>query len=145
MIDPAERVLLLAGKDDAGRPFWFTPGGGQEASETTEATLRRELREETGLVDVALGAELWRRRGAATWGGITYDCRERCFLARVAAFAPETSGFTELERREIAGVRWWSVEELATATDRLVPGSLAELVRAVLRDGPPPRPLILET
>ena len=39
-------------------PFWTFPGGGAEVSETSEATLRREMREELG-VEVKVGRLLW--------------------------------------------------------------------------------------
>ncbi len=143
VIDAADRVLLFASNDDDGRPFWYPPGGGSEPGETAEETARREPWEETGLTDVELAAEIWRRRGLASWGGATYDCRERWFLARVAECRIDTTRFTEQERRAIAAHRWWTVDELAATADRLVPDNLAELVRALLRDGPPERPIDL--
>lgn len=141
VIDPLDRVLLFASKDDGGRTFWVPPGGGGEPGETVEETARRELREETGLAEVRLEAEIWRRRHIVAWGGVTYDARERWFLARPAAFTVETDGLTDLERRTIVEHRWWTVDELRAATDRLVPTNLAELVAGLLRDGPPTRPV----
>jgi 8-oxo-dGTP pyrophosphatase MutT (NUDIX family) len=143
VIDHAQRVLLFVSTDDGGQPFWYSPGGGSEPGETAEETVRRELREEAGLIDVELDPELWRRRGRASWGGVTYDYRERWFLARVAAFEVNTSRFTELERRSIVGYRWWTVVGLGTTTDRLVPDNLEELVHCLLRDGPPEHPIDL--
>ncbi|GAB4197312.1 MAG: hypothetical protein OHK0022_15580 [Roseiflexaceae bacterium] len=144
VIDSANRVLLFRSQDEAGRPFWFPPGGGSEPGETAEETAQRELWEETGLRDVVLAAEIGRRRGIASWGGATYDCRERWFLAHVPAFAITTARFTELEQALIAEHRWWSTSELEATTDRLVPGSLARLVRSLLHNGPPAQPLNLE-
>jgi 8-oxo-dGTP pyrophosphatase MutT (NUDIX family) len=143
VLDGADRVLLFASVDDDGRRFWYPPGGGSEPGETAEETARRELWEETGLRDVELGAEIWRRRGLASWGGVTYDCRERWFLARVAECRVDTRGFTEQEQRSIAVHRWWTVGELASTADRLVPDNLAELVCGLLHDGPPERPIDL--
>jgi len=116
MIDAAERVLLFAGHGRR-RPDLLVPAG---------------RRQRAG-----------RDRGLAAWGGVTYDCRERWFLARVAAFRVDTSGFTDQERTAIGGHRWWTLDDLAAASDRLVPGNLDELIRRLLRDGPPDRPIDL--
>ncbi len=137
LIDADERVLLFAGTADDGSRFWFPPGGGIEPGETPEESARREVREETGLADLTLAGEIGRRRHVVAWGGVTYDLRERWFLARVAPFALDLSGFTDVERAMIIDYRWWTISELETADDSLVPGNLAALIRSLLRDGLP--------
>jgi ADP-ribose pyrophosphatase YjhB (NUDIX family) len=47
------RVLLIR-QEKAGRAYWLLPGGGVEPGETIEQALRRELQEETGLVDITV-------------------------------------------------------------------------------------------
>lgn len=141
LIDAAGRTLLFQSYDADGVPFWVPPGGGAEPGETAEETVRRELWEETGLTNITLVAEIGRRHGIASWGGKTYDCRERWFRARVPVCAIDTTGFTDEERDSIVAHRWWPLAELAAATERLVPTDLAVLAERLLRDGPPVAPL----
>lgn len=144
LLDTEDRVLLFSGVDPAGARWWFPPGGGCEAGETAEETAHRELFEETGLRGVRLMCELGHRRGIASWEGATYDCQERWFLARVEPFTPDIGGFTEQEKRLVSAPRWWTVAELERTEDRLVPRSLAALVRDLLQNGPPAHPVEIE-
>ncbi len=143
LIDSDGRVLLFASGDAEGRTFWYPPGGGSEPGEGAEETAKRELLEETGLCDIELTVEIGWRRGLASWGGVTYDCRERWFLARVAPCQIDITRFTDEERRSITTHRWWAIDELASTTDRLIPRNLAVLVSTILCDGPPAAPLDL--
>jgi 8-oxo-dGTP pyrophosphatase MutT (NUDIX family) len=145
VIDDAGRVILFAATNDAGRRFWFTPGGRTEPGESLEETARRELREELGLTDFVLGPELWRWRARGSWDDVVFEGQERGFLVRVPAFSVDTSGFTDEEKAVISGHRWWTVEELEEASDRVAPPGLAALVRQVLTDGPPAEPVSIET
>ena len=141
LVDDRDRLLLFRHiNDTTGAPFWCPPGGAVEAGEDAAAAAVREVREETG-ADVVLGPEVWHRRHVVAWGGVTYDCRERWFLARVPAYEVDMSGCTPAEGLDITAHRWWPVAELAAATERLVPADLATLLPALLREGPPPAPV----
>ncbi|MFJ8824472.1 NUDIX hydrolase [Streptomyces sp. NPDC102467] len=151
LLDPEGRVLLLHGHepDDRADDWWFTPGGGLEGDETREEAALRELAEETGITDVELGPVLWQRICSFPFDGRRWDQDEWYFLARTTATAvrPEINenGLTDLERRSVAGARWWTYRELAEAHETVYPTRLAELLNRLLDDGPPSRPLVLDT
>ncbi|MDX2528725.1 NUDIX hydrolase [Streptomyces europaeiscabiei] len=150
LLDPRERILLLHGHepDDPADDWWFTPGGGVEGAETREEAALRELAEETGITDVELGPVLWRRVCSFPFAGRRWDQDEWYYLARTTDTRRVVSvgaGFTELERRSVAGARWWTCGELARAHETVYPTRLAELLRTLLDEGPPARPVVLDT
>jgi len=107
MVDDADRLLLFcSGSVQDGSTRWFTPGGGVRPGESHEQAALREVREETGLRAVTLSREVWRGRPWTTvWDGVTFEVRQRYFLARVPAFEVDTSGFEAAERRRTDGGR----------------------------------------
>ncbi|UUU30601.1 NUDIX hydrolase [Streptomyces sp. CA-210063] len=150
LLDPQERILLLHGHepDDPADDWWFTPGGGVEGAETREEAALRELAEETGITDVELGPVLWRRMCSFPFAGRRWDQDEWYYLARTTdtrQVVPVAAGLTELERRSVAGARWWTCGELARAHETVYPTRLAELLRTLLDEGPPARPVDLDT
>ncbi|MCD9876729.1 NUDIX hydrolase [Streptomyces guryensis] len=149
LLDPEDRILLLHGHepDDTADDWWFTPGGGLEGDESREEAALRELAEETGITDVELGPVLWRRMCSFPFAGRRWDQDEWYYLARTtdtSAAVPEATGLTELERRSVAGARWWTCRELARAHETVYPTRLAELLCRLLDEGPPARPVTLD-
>ncbi|MEU5267477.1 NUDIX hydrolase [Streptomyces hygroscopicus] len=148
LLDPQDRILLLHGfePDDPSSTWWFTPGGGLEGEESREEAALRELAEETGITDARLGPLLWRRICSFPFDGRRWEQDEWYYLCRTEQTSVRTGGgLTELERRSVAGLRWWTAEELAAATEPVYPTRLAELLRTLLVEGPPGAPVILET
>ncbi|WP_327178237.1 NUDIX hydrolase [Streptomyces sp. NBC_01335] len=145
LLDPQDRILLMHGfePEDPGTTWWFTPGGGLEGDESHEEAARRELVEETGITDVELGPVLWKRRCSFPFDGRRWEQDEWYFLARTERTATDLGGLTDLERRSITGLRWWTSAELRATRETVYPTKLAELLRRLLDEGSPSVPLIL--
>ena len=143
LLTPAQEVLLMRvrppGRDDS---FWVTPGGGMNAGEDVMDCLRRELREELGIVELTLGPLVWRRQHTFNWAGRRIRQRERYYVVAVEKFIPQM--LDPIESKAIDCLRWWSVPELSSSAERLSPVSLADIVARYLREGPPRAPLNVE-
>ena len=142
MVDGSRSVLLVRIEEPrTGRALWFPPGGGIEDGEDVETAAKREIAEETGLCDVELEAEIWHRRHIFSWRGVEFDQRERWFLAHVDRFEPHGDGLTTDEKADLKEWRWWGLDELEATGDLLTPRDLPHRLRALLRNGPPERPI----
>ncbi|WP_425588404.1 NUDIX hydrolase [Streptomyces tremellae] len=147
LLDPDDRILLIHGYEpaDPALTWWFTPGGGLEGDESHEQAVRRELAEETGITRIDLGPVLWRRRCSFPFDGRRWDQDEWYFLGRTEQTEAAPAGLTELERRSVAGLRWWTCAELEATRETVYPTRLAGLLRTLLDEGPPGTPLMLGT
>ena len=144
LLDPENRILLVRFEFPA-RTVWATPGGGIEPDETPAEAIRRELEEEAGLTDFELGPVVWTRLHIIPFIGGKWDGqREQYHLVRAPAFEPQPRlSWEQLNREYVFGLRWWTLKELEEAAPETIfaPRRLPELLRDLLRDGPPAEPI----
>jgi 8-oxo-dGTP pyrophosphatase MutT (NUDIX family) len=142
LLDPDDRILLVrfAFPDSS---FWATPGGGIEPGELAEEAVRRELLEETGLEPVEIGPVVWTRLHIVPFVGGQWDGQQELYhLVRGPAFTPEPRHtWEQLNAEFVFELRWWTTAELDEATETFAPRRLPELIRDLLRDGPPAEPI----
>ncbi|BEL11798.1 NUDIX hydrolase [Actinoplanes sichuanensis] len=138
LVDLAGRVLLLHGGDPArpGLRWWFTPGGGLDAGETTVDAACRELFEETGLraTPDRLGDPVRHEVAEFSYDGRQYRQEQDFFLLRVPDWQVDTAGMDEEERLTITEHRWWSAAEIEASQEEIFPRDLADLLRGLTVD-----------
>jgi 8-oxo-dGTP pyrophosphatase MutT (NUDIX family) len=145
LLDHRDRILLIHGfePENPAEDWWFTPGGGLEEDESREEAALRELTEETGITDVELGPVVWQRKCSFTFDGRRWEQDEWYYLARTGQTEAAPLRLTELERRSVTGLRWWTSAELLSARETVYPTRLAGLLRRLLDEGPPDTPEVL--
>lgn len=139
LVDREGCVLLFEGTDPSlpgPERFWFTPGGGVEGDETLEATLRREVFEETGhrLGDEPVGPVVHRRRATFEFDGMVLDSDEHFFWLPVDRFEPNSDGWTDQEQEVFMQSHWWSVDELRSTDELVFPEQLDVVMARLLRE-----------
>ena len=140
VLDPDDRVLLF--RYDDGPPngrHWCTPGGGLNDGEGYAAGARRELAEETGWTDVALGEEVFGRMLTMEHEDEIVRQQERFFLARVPVARRGLGEVAAMHVSDgIAAWHWWTLAEMDSTEEDIWPAGLADLIRGVLgRPGAP--------
>ena len=111
--------------------FWGQPGGAREAGESFEACAAREIREETGLSGVDVGAAIASREfplAAAQRMG----AGRRALLSRVLReFRARFAALTEGEASYVLGWKWWRPEDIAASKELIYPEALANMLTNV--------------
>jgi len=139
LVDDADRALLVRFQDEVtGLSWWCPPGGGLERGEDHLDAARRELAEETGRTDVALGAFIGTRTHTFCFNGVWTTQRERWLVCRVPAFTVSADRLALLATESVREVRWWTAAELmaseAVTAPRRLPSLIAETASGVAVD-----------
>jgi 8-oxo-dGTP pyrophosphatase MutT (NUDIX family) len=135
IVDPDERLLLVHERLEDGSTHWLTPGGGVESDEHPREAASREAAEEVGIdVDLAPDSEaVLQTQRLWSWAGVTYDQTDYFYLARVrGGLDAVPRGLTAVERQTLLGFGWWTVDELRSTTEVLVPPDLGDVLARVL-------------
>lgn len=129
-VDRDGRLLLVRFRHPvSGDVWWATVGGGVDPGESDEDALRRELHEEAGLERFEIGAMVHTREATFPWARRLYRQSERFYVVRLDAHEPAPA--IDLAPEGVTEVRWWSQDELAAPSERVVPDELHELVRTL--------------
>ena len=128
VVDGQGRVLMLRFTPADRAPLWCTPGGAVDPGESYPAAARRELWEEVGL-DRDCGLEVARRVVEfTTFEGVDVVADERYFRLDIDRWDVAAGALTDLERRVLAGWRWFSRAELAAHDELFYPADLAQML-----------------
>ena len=140
LLDDSDRILLVR-FEYGGKRWWAAPGGGLDKGESHEEAARREIVEETGHELGRLGPWVWTREHVFRFEDRMYRQVERYFFARVPAFDPLSWALGVEEAKAFAGLRWWTPTELEESEERFAPADLPALVKALVENGLPERPI----
>ncbi|WP_433442834.1 NUDIX hydrolase [Nonomuraea sp. CA-141351] len=148
LVDDVDRLLVYRGLLlQVEDPYyaWFTPGGAVDPGESLQQAAARELREELGyaVAPSALGPVVAISSGTWSLGGETFSSVDSYFSLRVSGLEVDTSGMDEEERQVTDRFEWWTVTELRSAAEIIVPVGLAELMERLLQGNLPAQPVAL--
>jgi 8-oxo-dGTP diphosphatase len=146
LLTPDASILLVRFEFPTAT-VWALPGGGLDPGEDHLTALHRELHEEVGLVGAEIGLHVWTREQIIEFIDGDWDGQRDQYhhVPVPERFEPTPAmSWEQLRDERLHELRWWTIEEIAAATDagtRFAPGRLAELVRDLADRGLPTNPV----
>lgn len=119
------------GKPPMDTDYWGTVGGGIEEGEDLEQAIRREIEEETGHTGITIGPVVWHRAVDLMFYGDLLHVDEKYVVAHTAGMDISTAGHTQIERKFVAETRWWTLDALEQAGEKILPTILPQHIRAL--------------
>lgn len=150
VLDPDKRLLLMAFDDPSitgtvtastGRK-WATLGGRMEHGESVLDIAAREAHEETGQDNITIGPAVWYGEQVLSVEGVPTLFKETFVVGLMDDDRLSSELWTEEERGIIQGMKWWTLGELETTTEIVLPRALPQLLPPILTGQYPP---VLET
>jgi len=145
LLNPRNQILLMkiALPD---RTFWCTLGGGIHPGESLEQAAQRELFEEAGYrpEELSRGHLVWKGQHILMRDGTPCLLDESFLLYRVTCVDFTTLHQTDEEKAVVKELRWWTLEEINSTQQHIVPPRLGEHLQRLLAQGPPSSPEIIQ-
>jgi 8-oxo-dGTP pyrophosphatase MutT (NUDIX family) len=139
LFDPMGRLLLFRYRNDPNihnlgaapmqTDYWGTVGGGIETGESPEVAILREIEEETGHRQIALGPLVWHRQVDLMFYGEPLHIDEKYFVAHTPDVDISTQGHTQIERKFVAEIKWWDIDALESSKELIYPLGMAAHIR----------------
>ncbi len=148
--------ILLIGTDDKnirdtngeykGR-FWQLLGGKVEENESMEDALKRELFEETSILDknVAFGPIIWFGELDLLMHGVKTKIKQKFVLARLKGYADSNlKHLTPEEKETVTKLKWFSLKAIEESREIIYPGLLPVYLKQIIEGHIPSTPIEID-
>lgn len=140
LLNPENEVLLMniRSKDVSDpdkpiqKPFWVTIGGKIEDGESLVEAAIREVTEETGHTNVLIGPPIWHGAVLLNWKGVQTELQETFVVAHTDQYEIIRDGLSQEEQEVVQKYKWWSVAELQSTDDIIIPCDIAKLLPDII-------------
>lgn len=144
LLDSYGRIFLVNAEDpiDPFKPAWWEiPGGGIDWGEDSATAAGRELIEETGIDDFEMGPVIWTQHVQFTFGGFYFDSDEKIHVAWCDGGEYRPRHLEALEAAAFLGARWWTLSDLLSSHDPVLPALLREHIGPIVAGNLPKEPI----